>query len=241
MVLSVRGIGEGHLSTIGFRTGTVSATGHLEVDAPEPFPTLGTIGPAVFDRAAFHGHLRALGRDGESSAFVLDHLGATFTAEELDERLDHLTDQGDTRRNARSTATLLRSIAARSYHAHFPEDTHLSERVLWPATAAESHGMEDARFVRFVDGDGSVSYLATYTAFDGVDVEPAAAAHHGLPELRLVVDVRTGRRRQGPGPLPATDRRPVRRALPSRSRAQLRRVLREPRPLGSLDARAGAT
>jgi predicted GH43/DUF377 family glycosyl hydrolase len=170
VVLSVRGIGEGHLSTIGFRTGTVSATGHLEVDTPEPFPTLGTIGSALFDRAAFHGHLRSRGRDGESAAFVLDHVGATFTAEELDERLDHLADQGDTRRNARSTATLLRSIAARSYHAHFPEDTHISERVLWPATAAESHGMEDARFVRFVDADGSVSYLATYTAFDGVDV-----------------------------------------------------------------------
>ena len=76
VVLSVRGIGEGHLSTIGFRTGTVSSTGHLEVDTPEPFPTLGTIGPAVFDREAFRGHLRAMGRDGESTAFVLDHLEA---------------------------------------------------------------------------------------------------------------------------------------------------------------------
>jgi predicted GH43/DUF377 family glycosyl hydrolase len=169
VVLSVRGIGEGHVSTIGFRTGMVSAAGRLEVDDPEPFPTLGTIGPGVFDRAAFQGHLRELGRDGESSAFVLDHLGTTFTAEELDERLDHLTDQRDTRRNARATATLLRSVAARCYHAHFPEETHLSERVLWPATAAESHGMEDARFVRFVD-DEAASYLATYTAYDGVDV-----------------------------------------------------------------------
>ena len=169
VVLSVRGIGEGHVSTIGFRTGTVSATGHLEVDLPEPFPTLGTIGAGVFDRSVFQGHLRALGRDGESSEFVLDHLGATFTAEELDERLEQLADQRDTRRNARTTATLLRSIAARCYHVHFPEDTHLSERVLWPATAAESHGLEDARFVRFV-ADGTASYLATYTAYDGVDV-----------------------------------------------------------------------
>jgi len=170
VVLSVRGIGEGHLSTIGFRTGMVSAAGHLEVDTPEPYPMLGTVDPAVFDRAAFHGHLRALGRDGETAAFVLDHLGATFTRSELDDRLDLLADQGDTRRNARSTAKLLRSIASSSYHAHFPEDTHLSERVLWPATAAESHGMEDARFVRFVGPDGAASYLATYTAFDGVNV-----------------------------------------------------------------------
>ena len=27
--------------------------------------------------------------------------------------------------------------------------------------------MEDARFVRFVDDDGAVTYYATYTAYDG--------------------------------------------------------------------------
>ena len=170
VVLSVRGIGEGHLSTIGFRSGSVTYEGALELDAPEPHPVLGTIDPGVLDRAAFHGHLRAAGGDGESAAFVLDELGPTFTSEELDLRLAHLAGQRDTRRNARSTADAIRAIAARSYATHFPVDTDLSERVLWPATAAESRGMEDARFVRFVDTDGSVAYLATYTAFDGTDV-----------------------------------------------------------------------
>jgi predicted GH43/DUF377 family glycosyl hydrolase len=32
--------------------------------------------------------------------------------------------------------------------------------------------MEDARFVRFTDDDGSISYYATYTAFDGVAILP---------------------------------------------------------------------
>lgn len=170
IVLSVRGIGEGHLSTIGFRTGTLTSEGHVEIDAPEPYPTLGTIDAGVFDRDAFHGHLRAVGSDGETAAFVLDHLGPTFTTAELDDRLDQLADQGDTRSNARSTTALIRSLVARSYQTHFPIDSRLSERVLWPAMDAESRGMEDARFVRFVDADGSAAYLATYTAFDGADV-----------------------------------------------------------------------
>jgi predicted GH43/DUF377 family glycosyl hydrolase len=170
VVLSVRGIGEGHLSTIGFRTGTVTYEGLLEIDAPGPHPVLGTVDPGVLDREAFHGHLRARGADGESAAFVLDQLGPTFTAEELDVRLGLLADQRDTRRNARSIADALRSIAAGTYTAHFPVDTALSERVLWPAIAAEARGMEDARFVRFVDADGSATYLATYTAFNGTDV-----------------------------------------------------------------------
>jgi predicted GH43/DUF377 family glycosyl hydrolase len=170
VIMSVRGIGEGHLSTIGFRTGVVTLAGDVLLDAPEPYPTLGTVDPGVFDRDVFHGRLRALGRDGESAAYVLDHLADSFTSDELEARLALLAGQGDTRRNARATVAMLRTIAACSYGTHFPVDTHLSERVLWPATAVESHGMEDARFVRFVEDDGSVVYYATYTAFDGTDV-----------------------------------------------------------------------
>jgi predicted GH43/DUF377 family glycosyl hydrolase len=169
-VMSVRGVGEGHQSTIGFRTGVITAAGDVSVDEPGPFPTLGSVHAGVFDRDVFHGRLRALGRDGESAAFVLDHLEASFTVEDLEARLSVLTAQRDTRRNAQTTATRLRSIAACSYSTRFPVDAELSERVLWPAMAAEARGMEDARFVRFVEDDGTATYYATYTAFDGADI-----------------------------------------------------------------------
>jgi predicted GH43/DUF377 family glycosyl hydrolase len=39
-----------------------------------------------------------------------------------------------------------------------------------PAMSAESKGMEDARFVRFVGDDGSVTYYASYTAYNGIDI-----------------------------------------------------------------------
>lgn len=54
----------------------------------------------------------------------------------------------------------------------FPEDSQLSQRVLMPVAPTESHGMEDARFVRFTDDDRTVSYYATYTAFGGGYVAP---------------------------------------------------------------------
>ena len=60
-------------------------------------------------------------------------------------------------------------MAASSYQVEFDEEHALSERVLWPAGPAESHGMEDARFVRFTDGE-DLTYYATYTAFDGSGV-----------------------------------------------------------------------
>lgn len=169
-VMSVRGIGEGHRSNIGFRTGLVTAEGTVTLDEPEPFPTLGSVHPGVFTRDAFHFNLTALGKDDESATYVLDRLGDTFTSDELETQLTVLAAQRDTRRGAPATVALLRTIAARSYTTSFPADTHLSERVLWPAMDAESNGMEDARFVRFVDDDGAVTYYATYTAFDGAGI-----------------------------------------------------------------------
>ena len=168
-VMSVRGIGEGHRSSIGFRTGTVHADGTVAVDAAGPQPLVGGVTSGSLDRDAFHGKLLELGEDGESAAYVLDDLDRKFGPDDLERGLLRLRAQHDTRQNAEDTIRRLRVIAARSYTTRFPSDSALSERVLWPATAAESHGMEDARFVRFVD-DGAVTYYATYTAYDGVAI-----------------------------------------------------------------------
>src|ERR1700748_2599824 len=59
-------------------------------------------------------------------------------------------------------------MAASSHEIVFDDRHDLSERVLWPSGPADSHGMEDARFVRFVAGDEAEPvYLATYSAYDG--------------------------------------------------------------------------
>jgi predicted GH43/DUF377 family glycosyl hydrolase len=58
----------------------------------------------------------------------------------------------------------------------FPPDTAISERLLWPASAAESHGMEDVRLVRFTDDDGEITYYGTYTAYDGDHIAPQLLA-----------------------------------------------------------------
>lgn len=169
-IMSVRGIGEGHRSSIGFRTGTISAAGEVSVDDAGRFPTLAAVESAMFDREQFAGRLRAIGEHTENATYVLDHLDDTFSGDELEWQIGVLAGQHDTRPDTHTTAALLRSIAACSYTARFSVVTATSERVLAPAMAAEARGMEDARFVRFVDDDGAVTYYATYTAFDGVSI-----------------------------------------------------------------------
>jgi predicted GH43/DUF377 family glycosyl hydrolase len=123
--------------------------------------------PTLLDGAVMRSELRRLGGSGEAADYVLDALGDRFTRSDLDGQLDKLQAHRRTRGHAAETISQIRTIAERTYGVHFSDDLSVSERVLWPAMSAESAGMEDARFVRFVDDDGSVAFYASYTAYNG--------------------------------------------------------------------------
>jgi predicted GH43/DUF377 family glycosyl hydrolase len=166
-VMSVRGIGEGHRSSIGFRTGVVDAAGRVTIDDPAPFATAGSPKPALLDAAVFRSELARLDEAGEAADYVLDGLGPSFTRAALDQQLAELQTHLSTRGHAEETISSFRGIAERTYTVEFSDLTTLSERVLWPSMGAEQAGMEDARFVRFIDDDGSITFYATYTAYSG--------------------------------------------------------------------------
>jgi predicted GH43/DUF377 family glycosyl hydrolase len=190
-VMSVRAVGEGHLSSIGFRTGVIGDGGAVRLDDPGPFLEMGERLPGLYERDLFRGKLAELGAQGESAAFVLDSLPTQFTPDQLEQALAALSDQIVTHTDVRETVEQFRSVAVSNYDIEFPHDSTVAERVLLPMTPDESHGMEDARFVRFTDDDGTVTYYATYTAFDGV---------HVVPKLLETADFRRFRITQLTGP-----------------------------------------
>ncbi|WP_367127689.1 glycoside hydrolase family 130 protein [Saccharothrix sp. HUAS TT1] len=171
-VLSVRGIGEGHLSSIGFRTGVVGPGGAITVEPPPDVTTTGLRRDSVHEKALFLGKLAELGHDDEVSAVLNRWLPARFTDAELDVVLADLHPRLVARQEAHRTVELIRWIAACNYTSEFPGDTVVSGRLLWPTGPSERQGMEDARFVRFTDDGGGQTYYATYTAFDGAGVAP---------------------------------------------------------------------
>jgi predicted GH43/DUF377 family glycosyl hydrolase len=169
-ILSLRAVGEGHLSSIEFRTGTIGDSG-IRLDPPGRFLDTGRSGHVPYDRDLFRAKLVDLGPEDENTRFLWSILPSRFTAAELDGALTELSGQRVTREDSAVLAARLRWIAASHYAVEFDGNSAISERVLWPTSPAESHGMEDARFVRFTDGD-DVIYYATYTAFDGSQVAP---------------------------------------------------------------------
>lgn len=170
IVMSVRAVGEGHQSSIGFRTGTVEGNGTTSIDPTPPFASTGITEDAELHSVVFRAELERLGSDGESADYVLDALGSRFSPTALEGQLASLNRHLATRGQGSRTIEDIRAIAARTYGVRFAPHLPLAERVLCPAMSAESHGMEDARFVRFVEDDGQQTYLASYTAYNGRDI-----------------------------------------------------------------------
>lgn len=166
-LMSVRGIGEGHRSSIGFRTGVIDRWGGITVDPPRQSLTEGIHREALLKRDVIIGMLKDMGDYGENAQYVLEQLGEVFTVYEVEDHLVRLLHESHTYRNAETTVLNFRSVIERIRAVSFDPDTDVSERILWPYAEAECRGMEDARFVRFIDDDGAACYRASYTAFNG--------------------------------------------------------------------------
>jgi predicted GH43/DUF377 family glycosyl hydrolase len=170
-VMSLRAVGEGHLSSIEFRTGIIGADAATRFDPAGRFLNTGRPRPVRYDRRLFQNKLAEYGRDDENTRLLWSILPSRFTDSELEAALIELARQQLTRGDSTALADRVRWMAASNYAVEFGADHALAERVLWPTAPDESHGMEDARFVLFADGaDGT--YYATYTAFDGSQVAP---------------------------------------------------------------------
>ncbi len=123
-ILSLRAVGEGHVSSLTFRSGCIAGDGRVTVD---PTSRLASI-PKLASRIA--------GVDGDEVELVFD------------------------------------------------ADQEISERVIFPVTESQSNGIEDARFVEFVDRGHRIFY-ATYTAYSGRAIRSELLATHDFVSFKM--------------------------------------------------------
>ncbi|HVU08975.1 MAG TPA: glycoside hydrolase family 130 protein [Verrucomicrobiae bacterium] len=167
-ILSLRATGEGHISSITFRTGMISAQHRITLTPPVPFVTEPERVPdAAYVKGLFTHKLEEAGVQNDFCRRVLDKLHEDFTLKELRAVLlaSGLTDTSDATAARAARGILL--LAESNYEVNFAPDSQVSQRVLFPSAPSQSNGIEDARFVRFQNDDGSFTYFATYTAYDG--------------------------------------------------------------------------
>ncbi|HEY2901635.1 MAG TPA: glycoside hydrolase family 130 protein [Polyangia bacterium] len=172
-VMSLRAVGEGHISSIEFRTGEIDGDSAISFDPPGPCLITGARAqPPYFEKFQFTAKLRELDAGNDVAWAILDPLSELFTLPELEQSLATLEREGPPHAISFETLKIIRVLASSSYVTTFPTDSALSERVIFPAGPHETRGMEDARFVRFTESDSTTTYYATYTAFDGYEIMP---------------------------------------------------------------------
>ena len=172
-VMSLRAVGEGHISSIELRGGFIDRAGQVTFDPPSSALVTGErAAPSWYGKKQFQHKLAELGAGNELASQVLDRLPDRFSRPELEAALAWMEREGPSHAISFETIKIIRVLAASSYVTSFPATSELGERVLFPAGPYETRGMEDARFVRFVEDDGSARYYATYTAYDGFGIFP---------------------------------------------------------------------
>ncbi len=174
-VLSLRATGEGHISSITFRTGIIHPDHRIEVCTPTGFLTEACQIPnPLYEKGLFARKLFELGLNSEFTRRVMNKLEETFALEQLratlqGEQFRHLDGMSQ---EDQEEAQGIWMLARSNYEVQFQQEQQLSERILFPATPSQRNGIEDARFVRFQNDDGTHVYYATFTAFDGRVVMP---------------------------------------------------------------------
>lgn len=174
-ILSLRAVGEGHISSIVFREGIVKENFEIGIKDPLPFitePQKNMDRPQ--NKNLFFKNLTAAGAINEISESILKALPDEFTFGELNSLLD-LHHQSNSKYEPiviEETMNIMRNLGLSNYDIYFSEEQDISERVIYPMSPSQTNGIEDARFVRFENDDGTFTYFATFTAYNGKRIVP---------------------------------------------------------------------
>jgi len=168
-IVSLRATGEGHISSITFRSGVIDAENQIHMDEPTRFVAAPDLLPnALYEKTLFHRKLTELGVNGTLSGQVLTAMGDRFTLDELEHTLQKvLQNNRAQQREFEPIVHTMVMLARANYEIRFGPEQDVSERIIFPSSPTETNGIEDARFVRFTYPDGRGCYYATYTAYDG--------------------------------------------------------------------------
>ncbi|HSQ45283.1 MAG TPA: glycoside hydrolase family 130 protein [Lutibacter sp.] len=211
VIISFRATGEGHISSVVFRTGILDKNSNLSIETVgKMLAEADKIIQTVYDKKSFQIKLNEMQDHGTiippeiidnpvemqdtlnvipsavldkmvkiqdplkivSPDFILDQLGESFTYEELTTRLEIAIKDPEITEDQIKIINKMLWMASAHYEIHFSIDSAISERVIFPISATEKKGIEDARFVKFTDDNGEITYYATYTAYDGMTILP---------------------------------------------------------------------
>ncbi|MDD4970143.1 MAG: glycoside hydrolase family 130 protein, partial [Paludibacter sp.] len=225
VIFSFRATGEGHISSIVFRSGTLDKNNNLIVEpVGKMLAEADVIKRNIYEKKTYLQKLNEIQDQSNviapvliekpeelqhpdntippviiapiteshdqnhivSSSFILDKLGDTFTYGELMKGIDLARKDPNVTEEQLKIIIQMMWLASSHYEIHFSIDSAISERVIFPISATEQKGIEDARFVKFTDDNGEITYYATYTAYDGMATMPKLISTKDFYDFKIL-------------------------------------------------------
>jgi beta-1,2-mannobiose phosphorylase / 1,2-beta-oligomannan phosphorylase len=175
VIFSFRATGEGHISSIVFRSGIIDKNNNLIIEpVGKMLAEAARIKRHIYNKKSFIKKLDEMHdfNNKISPLFVLEKLGDRFTYGELKKAIEDIRKTHQLSPNKELIISQMMWLALSHYEIEFSLDSAISERVIFPISDTEKNGIEDARFVKFTEENGEVIYYATYTAYDGISILP---------------------------------------------------------------------
>lgn len=174
VILSFRATGEGHVSSIVFRSAVIDHNLDMHMDEvgrllekPE------RVKNHRYEKEDFLEKLLEIHRPRKEMLEIISaKMPPNFIYEELRRYVKEIKEENELEMDDGILMDHMIWLATSHYEIKFSLDTAISERVIFPISDTEKNGIEDARFVRFTDDKGKITYYATYTAYDGITILP---------------------------------------------------------------------
>ncbi|WP_100614389.1 glycoside hydrolase family 130 protein [Confluentibacter citreus] len=186
VIISFRATGEGHLSSIVFRKGILDASNNLHMENLHKHIDLPNIkNKKTYNKKRFMKKMEEMNIPKEYSSTIMNSLSSRFEYFALKDAVGDVLKQDidEQRKKALNEMTWLIDSY---YDIEFHEDSNISERAIFPISPSESKGIEDARFVRFTEDDGTETIYATYTAYDGYTILPKLLSTNDFRNFRIM-------------------------------------------------------
>ncbi|MCF6224672.1 MAG: glycoside hydrolase family 130 protein [Flavobacteriaceae bacterium] len=164
-VLSLRSVGEGHISSIEFRSGIVDADGNISLDKETGFSSCSEkYLDKVYHKENILKNTAVLNDFNQS---ILEVFENNFTYKDYleKEKSNYFSTFNKT------TQEQLFHVLDTNYDVITDANASICERVIFPNALGESMGMEDVRFVAFTNNE-KTQYIGTYTAYNGYKISP---------------------------------------------------------------------
>ncbi|MDB6076305.1 MAG: glycosidase [Akkermansiaceae bacterium] len=187
-IMSLRATGEGHISSIEFRSGLIAPGGGITLDDVSRYVTMPEVVPnPTYLKKSFILKFKEMGFENEFVDALMKPLGNEFSRSDLLKSVGTVRHENHPNTHElKVTLECIQWLADSNYELRFFSSFGMSERIIFPVSPNESNGIEDARFVRFTEDDGSVMYYATYTAYNGRAILPQLIQTQDFLHFRVV-------------------------------------------------------